>query len=392
MKNKKTALYFLICYLGYTSIYIARLNLSAASPAMMEAGCFDARQYGALGTVFAVVYACGRLFNGALGDKLPPYLMLGTGLAGAAVSNALISLLPPYVGILFLWGLNAYAQSMLWSSVLRLLGQIYPPDKARHMSSYMVTAVCAGNIIGILLCERLVEHFGAPSAFLIPAAISALFSTLILLLMRHLPDDTAEHTAAPLPAFSLVKKKEIRTALVPAFLHGLIKDNISHWMLLYLVAVYGVDTGLGALAVIFVPVCGFVGRLTYPAFFRLCHENEHTVSRIQFAICTAAGAFLLLSHTWIGDVIALGVLYAAISIVNTTVTSVFPSRFRESGNVASVSGLMDFVSYLGYGVGSFLIGWAVKAGFGYQPMLIGFAVISALSLAFVWFCYGRKKA
>ena len=81
MQNQKhlvkgTGFIFIITYLAYTSIYIARLNLSIATPELTAGGIMNEAQIGLLGSIFSVVFAIGRLLNGVLNDKLTPWIML----------------------------------------------------------------------------------------------------------------------------------------------------------------------------------------------------------------------------------------------------------------------------------------------------------------------------
>ena len=70
--SKRNDRIFFLFYFGYMAIYIARLNLSMASPAMLQDGILTEVQLGFIGSAFSVVYSCGRLFNGILGDRLAP--------------------------------------------------------------------------------------------------------------------------------------------------------------------------------------------------------------------------------------------------------------------------------------------------------------------------------
>lgn len=128
---KRKNLIFIICYIAYTSIYIARLNLSVASPVFVDLGIADAVQIGILGSVFSVFFACGRLINGYIGDSQPPWKMISTGLIIAGISNLIIGVLPPFLSIAMLWATNAYAQSMLWSSVLCTVSAVYEESRAK---------------------------------------------------------------------------------------------------------------------------------------------------------------------------------------------------------------------------------------------------------------------
>lgn len=56
MNYKRQRLIFLILYLAYTSIYVARVNLSVAGPKMIDANLLSTVQLGALGSVFSTIY------------------------------------------------------------------------------------------------------------------------------------------------------------------------------------------------------------------------------------------------------------------------------------------------------------------------------------------------
>ena len=147
---KRKNLIFAIVYLAYTAIYIARLNLSVATPSFVDMGVADTAEIGFLGSIFSVIYACGRLINGGLGDRVAPWKMICSGLLIASVSNLLIGFLPPFWGIAMLWATNAFAQSMLWSSVLCVVSSIYDKETAKKKTSVMVTSVAMGNILSII--------------------------------------------------------------------------------------------------------------------------------------------------------------------------------------------------------------------------------------------------
>ncbi len=58
--------------------------------------------------------------------------------------------------------------------------------------------------------------------------------------------------------------------------------------------------------------------------------------------------------------------------------SIYPLSYKESGNVSSVSGLLDFASYLGAGISGAIYG-VVITYFGYVPMFISWIALSVVS-------------
>ena len=176
----------MLVYLAYTSMYIVRINLSIASPILINSSVLTTVQTGALGSIFSTAFAAGRPINGGLSDSKPPWLMLTVGLCGAGISNILISFFPPFIAIFLLWTLNAYAQSMLWSSVLCVVSAIYSEKTAKKKMTLMVTSVAMGNILEIVVNTILIKSLGERFAFLIPGAITLILATLILFATKRI--------------------------------------------------------------------------------------------------------------------------------------------------------------------------------------------------------------
>lgn len=376
--KKKSFIAFIVCYAAYTSIYIARLNLTMAAAGLRGAGHATEAQIGLLGSVFAVVYACGRLINGALSDKVRPAFMMTVGLALCGMANIGFGFLPPFAALLLLWGTNAFAQSMLWSSVLCVVAFHYPPEKAKKKTSVMVTAVATGNILGILLNMLIVEYAGLAWAFFLPGLLTLIAGAVVLTTLHKVPAVQAQTKHQSI--FALLKERSVRLALIPAVLHGTVKDNISLWMAVYFVDRYCIDLKRSSLYILFIPAVGLAGRLAYPLLYKLCGEKEHKVSLVGFIIAAACCVPLLIpGNPSVLAMLCLGVLYAAISVINTSFLSICPMRYLKSGNVASVGGLMDFATYLGAGIGSLSFGFLIARG-GYEAMFAVWAAVSLLAI------------
>lgn len=167
---------------------------------------------------------------------------------------------------------------------------------------------------------------------------------------------------------------------VPAVMHGVMKENISLWMTAFVVSRYLVDLSTSSYYILLIPVIGFVGRILYPMAFKLCHNKENTVSMIGFAICIISAVLLCFEGLGVlTAVILLSLIYTAVSMINTSILSIYPMEYLKTGNVASVSGVMDFATYLGGGISGVIYG-VVIANFGYTPMFVSWAVISVISV------------
>lgn len=382
MSAAKKRIVFLIVYLAYTSIYIARVNLSMAGPDLNELSVLNTVQLGLLGSVFSCVFGSGRLINGALGDKTPPWIMLTIGLGVAGISNLLIGTLPPFIAFFTLWASNAYAQSMLWSSVLCVVSSMYSEADAKRKTSLMVTSVAMGNILGIIINTVLITSFGVRFAFIIPGILTVVLSGAVCFFTRDIKNEPREKDKH-VSIFKLVKNKETLEMSIPAMMHGVMKENVSLWMTVYVVDKFGTDLSTSSYYILLIPIIGFIGRILYPSVFKLCNENENLVSLIGFIISIFCSVLICFSGIgMIASVLCLSIIYTAASMINTSILSIYPLRSAKTGNVSSVSGLMDFATYFGAGIASMIYGIVIDA-FGYTPMFISFAIISLISVLFV---------
>jgi len=390
LSGKRKLTILIITYLAYVSIYISRLNLTQAAPIFKATDFINEAQIGLLGSVFTGIYAFGRLINGGLSDRISPFIMIGAGLALSAIGNLCIGFLSPFGVMLVLWGINAYAQSMLWNSVIKTLSLMYDTEIAKKKASVMVTSVATGTILGIILNTALINSFGVAFAFLIPGAITLLLAVCIVVSNKQLVCETNTEKKQ-VSFFALFKDKRIRTVTLPAFFHGAIKDNISLWMTVYFVAKFEIDLNKSSLFVLFIPSVGLLGRLVYMPFFRLCKENEHRVSVLSFILCAVLSLVMCVANHPLVAAIALGLIYAVISLINTSMLSIFPIAFSAVGKQGSVSGLMDFITYGGASVASLVYGFSIEH-LGYNSMYISWIVICIFSTAILYKFATKKDA
>ena len=376
--KKQTSRIFLVCYFAYLFIYVARLNLSMAAPGLKEASILSMEQIGMLGSMFSVIYACGRLLSGVLSDRYPPWKMISLGLVLCGISNICFGLFPPFGAILLLWGVNAFAQSMLWGSILRILSTIYPESIAKKRASYMATTVAAGNLVGILLNTGLINRYGTAWAFLVPGGITLTMSLLVALNTHPVQPPVVQSTNR---GFSLLlKKREVQKMLLPALIHGVLKDNISLWMTVYIMDSFGVDLQQSSGYVLLIPTVGFFARILAPELYRMVKERDRPLLMWGFAF-SVGGALLLVFcaySAWLA-IAYLSLIYTAVSVMNGCFLSFFPMRFAKEGYVASVSGIMDFATYLGTGLSSIFYGMMIER-FGYGAMFFSWAVLCSLGL------------
>lgn len=271
---------------------------------------------------------------------------------------------------------------------MKLMTDIYGKEQADQRVPLLVSSVSVGNIFGILLSSYLVATFGVRSAFLVPGAMTVLMGVLSsCLLPRTALREKAENQS--LPFGKLLRNRSIRKMVLPAMFHGAMKDNISLWMAVYFLDTFGVDLEQSAWYVLLIPVVGLVGRLLYPACYRILKKSENRLSAICFILCGVMGLLLCfeINSPWFAA-ICLSLIYAFVSMINTSILSIFPLHFAQDNMVASISGITDFATYLGAGIASVAYGFLVEhTADGYRIMFLSWIIISVVS---AWILCAKK--
>lgn len=345
---------FFTGYLAYSSIYIARLNLTVASPVMQEQGMMSASEIGLMGGVFFLLYSAGQLLNGYFGDIFPPKIMVMTGLLLTGLSNLGICLMPDAGIIIALWGVNGFAQSMLWGPLLRAVGEYFAPEKKTFFASVLVSSVGAGSVTGVFLATAAIRFGSLRNAFLLPGLLALAAFAAAGIFFPYSKQRKPQRGGRVMkriftPWFVML--------LTAAMFHGVLKDNINLWMASYFMDSYAIDLVTMSFYVFAVPLLSLLGRLIYPVCYRFLGKKEHTVSIAALSVTILSLLPLCFEGVCAGvAAVSLSVAAAAVSVVNTSFLTVYPMRYEKDGCVSKIVGVMDFATYMGAGISSSFYG------------------------------------
>lgn len=379
---------FFLCYITYSCIYVARLNFSVASVLLEGSGALTQPQIGVIGSIFSFTYAAFKIPAGRLGDRFSPRVLVAAGLALTALSNAVIGRFPMFATLCVFWFLNACGQAVLWGPILRTLRETYPAERAQKLCHFMSSSVAFGSIAGLVASSAIAGSSGASMCFYIPALVSLTLGAAAFIFIPKDEDrpyipKTDSGGAKVMKISELAGDAELRRKIAPAFLHGIIKDNINVWIAIYFTSVFGIDVGSIAGYVFFAPLMGFIGRLLFPFLFRNSGGRGAGIAAAGFVVSIAAGCMLLIrSISPFLAAVCLGLLSAMISMINVHFLADFPQSYAERGGISTVSSLMDVFTYCGAGVGSLMFGVMIP-NLGFSSMFAVWIVAGAVSAFFL---------
>lgn len=391
--EKMALLLFVLCWAAYFTSYIGRLNYSSAMTAMIGEQVLSKTEAGFISMVYFFAYGIGQLTNGFLGDRFHPGKMIFTGLAVAAGANFLMGMTNSFVLMTVIWGINGYAQAMIWPPIIRIFAEMLEEKQKMKYCVNIVSSQVVGTLAAYLLAAAVMWLAGWRSVFGAAALCLAVMAVVWLRGFHKVEKFSMEHgkeaPAAGQKAAGQIQASFSRVLAVsglilvifPVVIHGMLKDGVTSWVPTYISETFLTSPSLSILVTTVLPVINLTGAYAAQTVYSKCRKREVETAAVFFAAATAALAGLRLA----GDlsIILTAVLFAVITAsmmaVNTIFVNLLPLRFEKTGRVSTVSGFLNAMAYLGTAVSTFTIGVMVER-FGWSVTIDTWVALTAAAL------------
>lgn len=399
--EQASVLLFALCWLMYSFSYIARLNYSAALAGMVLDGVFTKTQAGLIGSVAFFTYGAGQLINGILGDRLSPYRMVTAGLILSALSNLTMGFLRSYPAMAAVWGVNGFAQSMLWTPVLFLFSRVLPEEYRYKSCIHINTCTPAGTVMAYAFSLLVLRRHPWNGVFFMGAAALAFAGAVWVigtgLVKKTLPIQPAiakQEAGGPPPSTTetgtsreprslggLLLTSGLLMLLFPVAISGMLKDGVVTWVPTMLAEAYTVPASFSLLLTILLPVVNLTGTYASSFVYKRFTKDEVKTAALfyAFALLPLFGLLGIGRISIYTSVLLLAVITTAVHAANTMTITLAPVRFGVYGKSAAVGGILNATVYLGSAVSTGVFGFLADA-FGWGPTVCSWLVCTAAAV------------
>lgn len=388
-KTKNAFFTFLICWVGYFSTYVCRLNFSAVIPELQAGNVFSETRIAAVSSVFFIFYGIGQFISGLVGEHLDARKMVFYGLFVSAVCNIGIFFVHTYAVLLILWALNGAAQSMVWSPILKIASLNFDDASRTKFGIDMSTTVPIGTLLSYLISlvtlAFLPWHYVFLTCGLFELAVAVLWGiTTKGRFQTKSPKTVSENAVPPMPARQITKialHSGVLLLMIPIVIQGTLKDSVTQWVPSFFVGTFGSGTSFSLLLTMLLPIVNVTGAYLAKALNRKL-KNEITTSMVFFGISMLFLALLRLCGTrsMVLSLISMAAVTNCMFAVNVMLITLVPLRFAKTGRVSTIGGLLNAVAYIGCGALNLLAGKLLELGGGWNAL---FVLWIALALAAV---------
>jgi sugar phosphate permease len=395
---------FVVLLVGYASFYLCRANVDAALPLLHDAFGYDNAKLGTLSSSAIAVYAGGKFFMGALGDRIGGRRLMLCAMIGSIASSLFFGISSGFWILVLAAALNRFFQSGGWVSLVQVVGRWFPPGRHGAVMGALSTSYELGNVGSLLLCGYIVKRgFGWRALFIVNPILFGFVAVIVFFALRGEPpptttksDEEKKEDALPQMRFReafpfLAKKWDFWSTVVLSVLLTFVRTGFLTWTPTYLTEIArasgggagSVSTSIAKSAIF--PATGVVAALVVGRMTdRFGPGKRAPVLVVSLALHVVAVLFL--AHSGIKDtttaMIAIGACGLFLLGPYSLMAGALALDVAGKRAASTAAGIIDGAGYLGASFVGVVLGrvsqrWGWSAAFdvvafaGFTAMLVG---------------------
>ena len=377
-----------ICAFSYMVSYLTRLNFATVTVEIIRETGWEISAVAAPTTALFVFYGAGQFVSGYLGDRMRPEILIFSGLAFSSLMNFSIPFCATIPQMTVIWGLNGFAQAMLWPPIARILSGACDKKDYQKSTMKILRAATFGTVFNFLLAALCTATVGWRALFFINGSVALIYSVLFVFMYRSIKiysrgEENARFAAkavseqtsdAPVEAVEKMPVKIwglLSMVLLATIALGSLRDSIQSWLPTFVAESFDIDGSTAMLTSVIMPLIIYI---TYPFFlkyYRRFFKSEIACASTFFA---ASATLVLILYFVSGVSPVLSVLLLALSStcmngVNFLLIGLLPNRFEKYGNVSTIAGIINGFVYVGSSLSVFVIA-VIAEKFGWKTTII----------------------
>lgn len=382
-----------LCSVAYLAVYYARNILGAVTPQIIEGGFYTETQLGSISSTYFVCYAFGQLINGMIGDKIKARYMLSFGLILAGVCNFVFSLMGDIVSASAAYGMTGFFLSMIYAPMTKVVAENTEPIYATRCSLGFTFASFFGSPLAgftaVLCTWQTVFKISSGALVIMGCLCFIVFFVFerkgIVKYGQYKPKEKFGKGSVK----ELIKHSIVRFSFF-SIITGVIRTTVIFWFPTYLAQYLGYSSDESAMiftvATFIICFTSFITIFVYEKVFK---RNMEVTILTMFSVSSIAFLLVFFVKNPIINIVLLVMAIMASNGSASVVWSRYCPSLRDTGMVSSVTGYLDFLSYMAAAASSKLFSNAVSViGWG-NLILVWFGLM--VSGVVVAASFGRKR-
>ena len=392
MKKRNFYIALLFAAVYFTS-YLTRTNYAAVLIEMIRTEGFTKEAAALALTVSAITYGLGQVVSGYLGDRFKPEKIIFFGLVTATVMNLLIPLCPSAISMSAVWGVNGFAQAMIWPPMVKMLAGLFEPDEYKKACVFVSWGSSVATISIYLVAPLIISFLSWRAVFIVSACAGAVISVIWAICSGKLDFRSARtvkrEDEKSAPRFGLYATVFLVFAILAVAFQGLLRDGFTTWTPTLLSEKFNFSASGAILSGVVLPIFSMVS-LSFASFVsRKMLKNELFCAGFFFVLCLAGSVLVRCSSAAWLTLIAAAIAEGGAHGANYSLTCLVPPLFAKHNKTSLISGLLNGGTYIGSAFSaSFIASLLSSSGWDGVELLW---IISALAGAVICAALALRK-
>lgn len=397
--------------------YLDRVNISVATPTLMQELGLSAGQMGVLMSAFFWSYTLMMVPGGAFLNKYGPKWAMWTALFGwggvtmlTGAVNSFWSFFAVRIGL-------GITEAPGFPASSRVVSVWTPLRERTFATACYDSAARVGSAFAPPIVATIILTLGWRASFVITGGLAALYSFVWIALYKEpdehpkvtqseldyirqdeVIDETGKVVSEPIPILKLFTYRRVLQVCVAYGLYLYVWTVFSTWMPTYLVQVRGLDTKtMGWYAMIpyiAAVICELIGGVVFDRWYRAGASNT-TLRRTGMGIGligTALFIFLCMRATTASMAIFWISCFMGIFAFGASNVWAIPGDIAPYGQAGGVGGAYNFIGNFGSLLAPMVTGFFVQSHYGFNGAFAVCVVLSIIGgLLFIFNSYERLQ-
>ena len=398
LNRKHAKMLTLLCAVSYFVSYLTRTNFAAIITAIIQTGIIEKTAAGMVTTVGFITYGVGQLISGWLGDRINPKKLMFVGFITTAVMNFIIPFCSNGYAMCFVWGINGFAQSLMWPPMVKIMSTAMDTDTYNKSCVSVTLGSTLATISIYLLAPIVISLADWKAVFYITSVAGMIMSGVWYVAITKI--EKISGLTYVLRTGEKQKKKKnysiygmlLVVTMAAICLQGCLRDGVTTWVPTYISEEFSLGSEISILSGVGIPIFSLVSIKVVSAFYNKMGKKPFKCTVILFAVAAfCCGALTALSGvSVIITIILTGLIVACMHGINLILVCYLPAIYADADSVSSLSGTLNFMTYVGSALSTY--GFALLSEkFGWGGTIICWLAISALGAAMCFIANVKSK-
>lgn len=300
--------------------------------------------------------------------------------------------------MLAVWSINGLAQAFMWPPMVKILTAVLTDEDYKKVITKVFWGSSAGTLLVYLCAPVLIMLLQWKAVFWASAAVGVLmavcwhcFSYEVELVKQPKQKEKRQKNGAVLQLFA----PYMLFIMLAIVFMGMLRDGATTWMPSYIGQTYRLSNEISILTGVAMPI--FSVLCIQGSSFIYYKIKQPVLSAALFfglGLLGSAGLLVFFGKSAGFAVFLFAILIGSTHGINFMLISMLPVYFQKNGNVSTVSGVLNFCTYIGSSVSTYGVALLSESK-GWNFTILIWVILTAVGLAICTFCnrpFQRKMA